>query len=181
MSGAVRKSEYARMRSVSAESVRLWGKKGWLVLTPDGKVDVEASDARIHALRSRRGGDRSGKAEYRAAVGARRGLSAVMEDARQREAVARADMAELERDEKAGKLVLRDAVARAAKDHAVRLVDAVLSVPARVSARLALEKEPREVEQILDGELRRTIDGVEPCEFAEEAADDGDVGMGGRP
>lgn len=155
------KTQYAKARGVSTESVRKWKHRGWLVLTSDGKVDVEKSDARITAMRSNRGGDHSKPAAEKPA-GSR---DTVFHDAKLREQVARADMAELERDEKAGRLVLRAAVEKAARDDGVRLRDAVISVPVRIASRLALESDPVEVERLLDAELRRALAGIEPGEF----------------
>lgn len=154
------KTQYAKARGVSRETVRTWGVKGWLVITPDGKVDVEASDSRVSELRSNRGG--KSKLAQRGGAGSR---NTIFLDAKLREQVARADMAELERDEKAGCLVLRAAVEKAARDNGVRVRDAVISVPVRMASRLALESDPSEVERLLDAELRRTLAGIEPGEF----------------
>ena len=56
--GTMTRREYAKARGVSRQAVKYWARKSWLVLTPDGRVDVAASDRRRAALRDPRGGKR---------------------------------------------------------------------------------------------------------------------------
>lgn len=161
------KAEYAAARGVTRGAVTRWNEYGWLVLTPDGKVDVDASDRKRAALRNpRRGGDRTGKREAalaelgvptRADQRRARAQAEGAEIDRRREVIARADTLELERDERAAQLCLRVGVERAAAELEERLISSVLSVPPRISGCLARATEPREVEQLLDSELRSVL------------------------
>lgn len=54
---AVRQCEYAKLKNVNKSTVSAWKRYGWLVFTPAGLVDIEASD---RALAGRPGKGRSG-------------------------------------------------------------------------------------------------------------------------
>ena len=45
----VSQAEYARLRGVAKKTATIWKQKGFLILTADGGVDVEASDAKLAA------------------------------------------------------------------------------------------------------------------------------------
>jgi hypothetical protein len=47
MSTFVKKAEFARLRHVSRAALTAWSARGFLVIAEDGRVDVEASNARL--------------------------------------------------------------------------------------------------------------------------------------
>lgn len=123
MSEFITQSAFARRRGWSAAYVSKLKRKGRLVLTQNGLVDVAASIYKIERLRdAARGGDRTGKHAAAAAEAFARPLPSASVDgspqdvpdtvsyreAARRERIAKARLAELELAEARGALTRRD-------------------------------------------------------------------------
>lgn len=152
-------SEFAARRGVSEPMVSRWKKKGYLVLDDDGKVLEAESNARLDAmLDPGRGGDRTGKAANSATTppaSDARGDQADAGDLNyQREAArdkrASARQRELELAKSAGELVPAADVERRVAHHVRGALDHLASRRRRLAPKLAMEADPRKVEQLLE-------------------------------
>ena len=163
------KSEYATARGWSPAYVSKLIRQGRVVLTKDGKVNVEATDRLIANTRDpARGGDRSlpftgapagepaAQALTKPLARGDEGDSAYREAAR-RERIAKARLAELELAEAAGQLVRTDQVERVLFGLARQTMDALLALPDRLCDALAVEKDPFKCKALLDAEMRAVV------------------------
>jgi hypothetical protein len=162
-------SDYADARGWSAAYVTKLKKHGRLVLTPSGKVNVEASDRLIEATRDpARGGDRrpgvgqeqGGEpgALQPAAPGAPRagaGEFQSYKEAARRERIAKARIAELELAEKAGELVRKSEVAEAIFGLSRQAMEALDALPDRLASQLAAETDVTRVHALLAESARK--------------------------
>lgn len=155
--------EYAAVRGCSAAYVSKLKRQGRLVVTPGGKVNVEATDRLVDATRDpARGGDRrpgaATKSETHAGA-ASTGAGAKREDlsykeAARRERLAKARIAELELAEAAGQLVRRQQVERVLFGLARQAQEALLSLSERLAGPLSVETDPFRCAQMIDVEAR---------------------------
>jgi len=169
---AVTLAAFARMHDVSQACVSGWRRRGYLVLTADGKVDVAGSNVRLAARPSvHRGGTakvRPGKpvdpgaievprgaAEQNGAAGDPAGWSR-QEALRQRE-IAQARLAQIEADRAAGLVVpIADVVgAVTAEYHIVRT--GLLGVASKLAHRLAAATTPEACGALVDIEVRAIL------------------------
>ncbi len=81
-------------------------------------------------------------------------------EAQTRERVFKAKLAELEFDERIGKLVFRDVVEAEAFRIGRLVRDAVLNVPSRLAGILAAEMDQRRVHDLLEKELRQALEAL---------------------
>lgn len=155
--------EYADARGVSAAYVTKLKKAGRLVLTPGGKVNLEATDRLVEATRDpSRGGDRrpapAGASEFPAGAPQSRdpagGTDIAYRDAMHRERIAKARLAELELAEAAGQLVRRDQVERVLFGLARQAQDAMLALSERLAGPLSTETDPFRIAALIDTEVR---------------------------
>jgi len=157
-------SEYARARAVSRQLVSRWKKQGRLVLTDDGRVDVQASDRVLQSvLDPTRGGDRTGKraaaidqaAADAGAVVTEDGQVMSLEEARRRELAARAVKQELEAAQLRGELVSKEEVVRAAKDQGLKHMEQLRAVADRVAYQVHSAATAEEARRLLAAEMER--------------------------
>ena len=165
MAEFVSKSEYARMRGISRQMVGKHGDQGRVVLSPDGKGDVDATDRLINASRDpARGGDRTGKRSQREREAAEEaGIDlggdgrSELAQARIRELNARAMKAELEAAQLEAKVVEIREVERAAKTAAIQHRDQLMSLIDRMSHELAAESDPAVIHRRLSEEHNKAL------------------------
>lgn len=139
------RAAYARHRGIDPSLITRWAKRGRLVLTDDGKVDVAASDAKLEATRDPR---RIGEVRSRP----ERGGEDPLREARIRTERAQAARQELDLAERQGKLIRLDVAKRAAAEAATAINAAISSMPARTAAAIAaaLQVDVRPVMSLLD-------------------------------
>jgi hypothetical protein len=147
--------EFAKLRGVSEAMVSRWKGRGFLVLDDVGRVLPDASSARLAAmLDPARGGDRTGKPQR--APGAARAIAAAadpdamnysQEAARDKRASAMQRELALARD--AGDLVPTEIVKSRIADHVRAAVDQLAARRRKLAPVLALETDPRRVEELL--------------------------------
>jgi phage terminase Nu1 subunit (DNA packaging protein) len=157
----ITQAEFAKRRGVSEAMVSRWKSKGYLVL--DGKNVLEAaSNARLSSmLDPARGGDRSGKVQSLAKPpaapmvhdntlpdGKPEDLNYQREAARDKRASAK--QRELDLAKSAGELVLASDVEHRIAHHVRGAIDHLASRRRRLAPKLALEADPRKVEQLLE-------------------------------
>lgn len=166
-------TEYAVERGWSPAYVTKLKRQGRLVLTPAGKVNVEATDRLIESTRDpARGGDRrlavgvGSDGEDGARSGAAPGVNAKggrapresndgYNVAATRERVAKARLAELELAEKIGQLVRRQEVEAAIFGLARQTMEALDALPDRLASQLAAETDVTRVHALLTEHTRR--------------------------
>lgn len=175
-------AEYAVHRGVSTRMVGKYRAAGHLVLHEDGRIVVHASDDKLaRVLHPTKGGDRSKTAKppregdslpRRSPPGERIDLAA--ETARERRA--KADLAELELAAKRRELVARTDVDSLVRGLAVAAREALLALPGRIAAELALLEGAEAMERKLTEELALV------CRTMQGSLDDAAVlhGKGGR-
>lgn len=160
---------YADARGVSAAYVSKLKRQGRLVITPSGKVNVEATDRLIDSTRDpARGGDRrpsanEGKGEdsgarEAAAPGGRAGgrvATQTYDEAARRERFAKARIAELELAEKTGQLVRRQEVEAAIFGLSRQTMEALDALADRLASQLAAESDPARVHAMLTEHARK--------------------------
>ncbi len=147
-------AEYARYRGVARKTITEYKHRGLLVLTEAGKVDVAASDANLDAfLDEVRGGDRTSEAAMPADANA-------YLEAKTREMRARAARQELETRKRAGELLERKSVERAAFTLARQTQEAVIAVADRLASVLAAESDAAKAHELLSDELRGVMNDM---------------------
>jgi hypothetical protein len=180
MAEYVTQSEYARMRGYSRQNVGQYKDQGRLVLAPDGKVDVDASDRLINATRDpARGGDRTGKGDRARAVNERAADAGVEFDggagnnelasARIRELNARAIKVELEAAQIEGSVVEKAEVERAAMSAGIQLREQHASLVDRMCHELAAESDAAMIHRRLSDEFHKLLSDF--SEYLEREAD----------
>jgi hypothetical protein len=162
-------TDYAAARGVSPAYVSKLKRQGRLVLTPAGKVNVEATDRLIESTRDpARGGDRrpgagdeSGDAtgaRVAAAPGAQRadgGGFQTYKEAARRERIAKARIAELELAEKTGQLVRKEEVSAAIFGLSRQAMEALDALADRLASQLAAESDVARVHALLTEHARK--------------------------
>lgn len=163
----ITQAAFAARRGVSEAMVSRWKARGMLVLDREGRVLEGASNARLRAtLDPGRGGDRSGRTRPPALAGAssaRTGAQAPQDGPYepdpdrlnyQREAArdkrASAMQRELELAREAGELLHATDVTNRIAHHVRQALDVLASRRRRLAPKLALETDPRKVEQMLE-------------------------------
>lgn len=188
----ITQAAFAALRGVSEAMVSRWKTRGMLVLDREGRVLPSASNARLRAtLDPGRGGDRTGRQRAPAAAGApsaRPGATAAPEGGYeadperlnyQREAArdkrASAMQRELELAREAGDLLHAADVTNRIAHHVRQALDVLASRRRRLAPTLALETDPRRIEQLLeesDREFCKALAGLampKPDDQAEAA------------
>jgi hypothetical protein len=168
-------SEFAKLRGVSKPAVTKWKQRGLLVLTPDGRVDVAASQARLaerpdvyrggrpakppSALSSKppRAEDLSHPSQPPPAVDPSSWSTA--EAVRRKEgAVAR--LRQIEADTAAGLVVPIADIAKAVAGEYAVVRAALLGMPSRLAHRLAAAATPEEAGALVDAEVRQVLSAL---------------------
>jgi len=143
----ISQSEYADHRGVSRSTVSQYKKENKLVMTEDSKVDVVQSDNLLASVLDSRGGDRSSSPKKASPKS-----SKLADEKLRGEQIKNARMyLRLEKD--AGRLGDMDSVYRAAFETGRASQEALLSIPARICNKLALETDPNKIEDLLTAEL----------------------------
>ncbi|MDG9926127.1 MULTISPECIES: terminase small subunit [unclassified Pseudomonas] len=174
------KAEYADRRGWSRAYVSKLVKQGRLVLTPEGKVDAEASDAQLAAsadpskagVAERHHQDRVEKGVYAhiaptaepspaLAVPGPVGPAPDYQKARARREYALALLAEDEHRKSRGELVEQALVDSAAFTAARVLRDLMLGIPPKVAGELVTLTDPWEIERRLVQAIRRALEDAD--------------------
>lgn len=162
-------TEYAAARGCSPAYVTKLKRQGRLVVTPAGKVNVEATDRLIESTRDpARGGDRrpgagdgqgdASSAREPAALGALRaggGSFQTYKEAARRERIAKARIAELELAEKTGQLVRKDEVTAAIFGLSRQAMEALDALADRLASQLAAETDVVRVHALITEHARK--------------------------
>jgi len=160
-------TEYAAARGVSPAYVSKLKRQGRLVLTPGGKVNVEATDRLVESTRDpARGGDRrpgvgEGQGEATgahdaAAVGVPRAAGhQTYKEAARRERIAKARIAELELATLTGQLVRKQEVDAAIFGLARQAMEALDALADRLASQLAAETDVARVHALLTEHARK--------------------------
>lgn len=162
-------TEYAAARGCSVAYVTKLKRQGRLVITPSGKVNVEATDRLIESTRDpARGGDRRpgavegqgdpNGAREPAALGAGRissGTVLTYKEAARRERIAKARIAELELGEKTGQLVRKEEVAAAIFGLSRQAMEALDALADRLASQLAAETDVARVHALITEHARK--------------------------
>jgi hypothetical protein len=167
----VSKSEYARRKGWDRAAVNMAGDR--LVITEDGKVDVEASDRRYAATASASGASMTAlharnRATKKAGASAGHGgarMPGATEDTYEALAKSRAQveahkaaLLKMEREEREGKLVTAASVRREAAKAAREARVALQSIAARIGPLLAAEPDVSRCILMIDAEIRRVCE-----------------------
>ena len=179
MSNEVNQKEFAALRGVKPPLVTRWKQRGLLVMSADGeRVLVAESMAKLDAtLHPGRGGDRTGKPATPVVVVDRVPIDPIDDRASyvvnaSREKLARAQLAELELAERAGKVLDAGAAADAVAKLAGQAKALMLAMPRRLAPALTLATDVAVVERLLGDEMRKACDalaGLTPEQSAEHA------------
>lgn len=170
-------AEYAKHRGVSDSYIRRVRRKGNLVLTSEGNIDVRASDELLDGVTNpvqggKRGGDQPGGADLAYKV-APAGVISVQEAVR-RERLARARLAELELGEEAKQLTRVEEVNRAVFTLVRQALNRMQGQSGRLRRQLAQESDPFKVADIIDQDVAAT------CKEMRKAAERLLSGAGGQ-
>lgn len=155
VSNEISLAAFARHRGVSRATVTEYKKKGYLVLTEAGKVCVKESE---ESLKAKLDKSRGGAREKPAASGESDGNKFM--EAKTRDMQARALRSELELREKAGQLISKEAVKRAAFSVARDAQETLMAIPDRLASMLAAETDEAKVHEMLTDEIRQASNAL---------------------
>ncbi|HEU0180354.1 MAG TPA: hypothetical protein VFV58_39460 [Blastocatellia bacterium] len=154
-------TEYAVQRGVNPQTIANAVRDGRITRNADGTIDSEAADREWEAhSRSKISAGPSGPQQKQGAAttSATEPVAGMMyADARALKEVYDAQRRKLELEVRAGELISRTAVERAAFSRFRMIRDACLNIPARVAPLLAGEKDEAKVFSILEEEIRRVF------------------------
>jgi hypothetical protein len=154
----VRLAEFAKLHAVSKAAVTKWKARGLLVLTPDGRVDVIASNKRLADRPAvNRGRPTKGPAAPPSSMSGETWTTA---EAVRRERIAVAQLRELELAREAGLVVPKADVVGVVRGeyHVVRT--AMLGLASKIAHRLAAATTPEACGALVDVEVRSILDGL---------------------
>jgi phage terminase Nu1 subunit (DNA packaging protein) len=158
---------YARLKGVTRAAVTGWRRRGYVVMTPGGKVDVVATDARLAArpsLNRKVGKQEPGAAavggapEQSSAAGDPAGWSR-QEALRQRE-IAQAQLARIEADTAAGLVVPKAEVVGVVRAEYTVVRTALLGMASKLAHRLAAATTPEACGALVDAEVRGLLEAL---------------------
>jgi hypothetical protein len=161
-------AEYSRRCGVTRGAVTGWRRRGYIVLTAAGKVDVVASDARLAARPSI---SRGGKTKVRpgkpievggteAAVDVANPATWSRQEALRQREIAQARLAHIEADKAAGLVVPRADIAGAVRAEYGIVRVAFLGMASKLAARLAAATTPEACGALVDTEVRQILDAL---------------------
>jgi phage terminase Nu1 subunit (DNA packaging protein) len=161
----VTKAQLARRLGVSRGTVTYWARRGRLVLTDDGKVDLEASIERLRRTERNMGVVARWK-WYRERTGKAPGAEPLPEVAdydfwRAMRANFQASLAELKYRRALGEMLDLGHVAYALRDIGVSLRVLLEGVPDRIAAELAPITDEAELKAIVQREVMRVLHDLE--------------------
>ncbi|MGB3068453.1 MAG: hypothetical protein WBC18_07895 [Ottowia sp.] len=157
-------AEYARLRDVSQAAVSKAVKEGRISLI-DGKVDPAVADvqwSRNSRARAGSGGPATDAVAGTSSANAGAGQAPARDEGdywvnRARREAAEADLAEMRREEQAGRLISVEAVRSALATVLAATRDSLLQIPARVAPVLAAESDPAKVHDLVEQELHQAL------------------------
>jgi len=162
----VTQAEYAKLRGVSPVAVHKAVKAGRITLI-DGKIDPVVANVQWEANTRKRVDTAAAPAQPEllaaASAGGQAPAAQVAESgdgynvSRARIAAAEAEMAELRLAEEQGKTIRVDAIRQALATAFAGTRDALMQIPARLSAVLAAEPNPAKVHDLLEAELHTAL------------------------
>lgn len=161
MKQAMKQTEYARHRGVSAAAVSRAIKEGRITLQNDGRIDPVAADAQWEANTRKRADPRSQpRARQGVHTGADRQAPAdrAFLDARTRRELADANLAELRYAQACGELVRADDVRAEWASKISALRDALLNLGARLAPVVAAEADMQRCQMLIDDAVHETMD-----------------------
>lgn len=182
---ALSKSEFAAHKGWSKPYVSKLAKQGRLIMTADGKVDVEATEALLQRTADP---SKAGVADRHQRERVERGVTAHLtpsappldpppsadedegidfQKARARREHYLARLAENEARKSDGELVEREAVENAAFASGRMLRDLLLGLPKQIGAELAAISDPWELERRLTAGLRRVLEDAQRLSTAD--------------
>ena len=143
-------AEFSRHRGVSRATVSEYKKKGLLIFTDDGRVDVAASEAKLDSsLDPSRGGDRSGRDVKPSA-----NKDSDLMKAKVNESLTKTAKQALEVEKMAGRLIEKEPTAMAAFTLSRNALESLLAIPDRLSTLLAVESDAAVVHELMSKEIR---------------------------
>lgn len=163
--GFVSRAAFARVMNVSRTAVTQWANADRIVIGPDGRVDLEASKAKLAAAANTQGGKRTrGVATVAAGTGQGAGGSGdghqgppaggrTLTDARMAQVDARAALDELELRERRGELIERTRFEKAIADGLGPILSQLGTLSSRIAAKVAGETDVRKIQDIIDDEV----------------------------
>ncbi len=156
----VTKSDYARLRGCSPAYISKLLKSG-RITEVDGKIDVEAANSSLerHADPARALTRKSPPTKPKGSPPEPVSGPSYASARAAHEAI-KARMAKMEFDRRSGELVSVDKVKRQAARAGRVIRDAMLSIPDRISAVLAVESDERRVHDLLDAEITAALETV---------------------
>ena len=146
MTNAVRQSEFARILGCGRSHITALKKAGRLVMTDDGLVLVEESNASIA---------RSNGAPERSVV-----VQQEFGDARSRREHIEAELKQIELDERRGRLVVAAEVVAVVSDAATTLRAQLESLPDRLAPMLATVTDEQQIRAALADEVEMVLAGM---------------------
>ena len=152
------KAEFARMRGWHHSYVSKLLRAGVIVALADGRLDVAACDARIAEFRQRH--DRRDVTTVTAAGSDKAPAPGSLQESRIRTERLRAELLQMDRDQRAGTLCLASEVRAAAFSSARRARDGMLAIADRLAPVLAAESDSVRVHSLLLGEIRMALHGL---------------------
>lgn len=172
----VSKAEYAKIRGMNRQAVYAAIKTGRIeaAVQPDGKIDVELADqlwaANTHPSSgynghiAKRGERKKADLDTVIAVVSGGGIDPnappPLAESKTLQAAYQARLAQIEYEEKSGKLVDADQVKKTAFKAARVTRDAILAIPDRVAAQFAGMTDPFTIHSTLTNELRAAIEEI---------------------
>lgn len=167
MGAVTTKADYARSKGWNKSTATRFAQVGRIVLTADGLVDVDASDAMLQATADpHKAGVAQRHAHERAAAGGKgqtfpgtlpgtaMDTYTLLHQSRAMAEAERATLLRMEREEKEGKLADTDAVRKQAFDAARAARNAIFNIRHRLDPLLAAEQDPAKRDALWEQELR---------------------------
>lgn len=157
---------FAKRHGVSKACVSKWKARGLVVLTPEGLVDVTASEARLAARPVvYRGGAvkklaKSTTAPKFSTMYSDDPATWTTSDAIRRKEIAQARLRQIEADTAAGLVVPITNIADAVRNEYAIVRTALLGMPSKLAARLAAATTPQEAGALVDVEVRSILEAL---------------------
>lgn len=158
------RAAFAKHQGVSRAAVTQWAAAGRVVLTTDGKIDVERSVERLAQSINTRGGKRrkgqTGTVTEPSAPGEQATVhkfmgGATLTDARRDQAAATAERTNIEVAKMKGELVEHKRIIAALSDGLAPIVSQLDSMSARLAPKLIGLTEVRQARDVVDDEVER--------------------------
>lgn len=155
------KAEFARRMNVSRAAVTQWDAAGRLVLTEDGEVDAQASEARLRSTINARGGKR--KAGVAGGAPAAEQLQSgeleltggTLSEEQRNQARGRARLLDLDYKERVGELVEKARIELAIADGMAPILSQIRTISIRCGPKVVGQTDLRHVQDAIDDEVEK--------------------------